>query len=403
MPRFPFGPLRAGLAVVRDATRICLDLFKIMVPILIAVKILKELGWITYLAKPLAPLMGLVGLPPECGLTFATAMANNLYAALAVHAALVPSMPPLSVAQATVLGTMMLISHNLFVEGAIAQKCGAGFWGQVVLRVGAGFACGGLLWLVFSTGGWLAEPAPLLFVPAPDDGSLLTWALGELKNLGLVWAVISCLVGLMRLLERLGVTRLFEIALVPFLGLMGIGRAAATITVIGLVMGLAYGGGAHPARGAKGPGGPARRLFGPEPHEPVPRPDRGHPADVPDRREFVGHLCRAAGVFPGRGGGAVATGAAGGPHPGGGLTAGPNRGMRWAMFADWLALKSWRVPCACLCARWPWPAPWAGPSPPPPWTRPSRPWCAGWPPTACPKTGCAGCFPGPSWRIRPGP
>jgi hypothetical protein len=47
----------------------------------------------------------------------------------------------------------------------------------------------------------------------------------------------------MRLLEALGVTRLFETALLPFLRLMGIGGGAATITVIGLVMGLAYGGG----------------------------------------------------------------------------------------------------------------------------------------------------------------
>ena len=236
-------PLRAAATVVADATRICLDLFKIMVPILIAVKILKELGWITYLAKPLAPLMGFVGLPPECGLTWATAMANNLYAALAVHAALVPSMPALSIAQATVLATMILIAHNLFVEGAIAKKCGVGFWGQVALRLSGGYACGALLWTVFRAGDLFATPAPLLFTPSAADASLAAWALGELKNLGLVFCVITALVGLMRVLESLRVTRLFELLLRPFLRLMGIGPAAATITVIGLVMGLAYGGG----------------------------------------------------------------------------------------------------------------------------------------------------------------
>ena len=59
----------------------------------------------------------------------------------------------------------------------------------------------------------------------------------------MIYVVIACLVGLMRALDALGVTRLFEAALLPFLRLMGIGGGAATITVIGLVMGLAYGGG----------------------------------------------------------------------------------------------------------------------------------------------------------------
>jgi len=226
-----------------DAARICLDLFKVMVPILIGVKILKELGWIAYLAKPLAPLMGLVGLPPECGLTWATAIANNLYAALAVHAALAPATSPLTVAQATVIATMMLIAHNIFVEGAIAKRCGVGFWGQAVLRLAGGLACGALLHGVFSALGVFTNPAPLLFTPPAGDAGLGVWALSELKNLGMIYGVIAALVGLMRLLDSLGVTRLFEVALMPFLRLMGIGGAAATITVIGLVMGLAYGGG----------------------------------------------------------------------------------------------------------------------------------------------------------------
>ncbi len=239
----PASLARAAFAVVADAVRICRDLFMVMIPILVAVKVLKELGLVGYLAKPLAPIMGLVGLPPECGLTWATAIANNLYAGLAVHAALVPSMPALTVAQATVLATMMLVGHNIFVEGAIAKKCGVGFWGQTVLRLAGALACGALLQGTFGALHLFTEPAPLLFTPTPDDLSLAAWALGEVKNLGLIFCVITALVGLMRLLGALGVTRLFEIVLLPFLCFMGIGGAAATITVIGLVMGLAYGGG----------------------------------------------------------------------------------------------------------------------------------------------------------------
>ncbi|MGE4536833.1 MAG: hypothetical protein AB7D37_07130 [Desulfovibrio sp.] len=242
--QFRLAQLPAQAAkVAKDAARICLDLFKVMVPILIGVKILKELGLITLLAKPLAPVMGLVGLPPECGLTWATAIANNLYAALAVHAALVPTMAPLTVAQATVIATMMLVAHNIFVEGAIAKKCGVGFTGQAVLRLTGALACGALLHGLFAGLDLFTEPAPLLFTPSAADAGLPAWAWGEVKNLAMIYCVIASLVGLMRLLDGLGVTRLFEVALMPFLRLMGIGRAAATITVIGLVMGLAYGSG----------------------------------------------------------------------------------------------------------------------------------------------------------------
>jgi len=242
--RVAFSALpRAAQSVAVDAARICLDLFKVMIPILIGVKILKELGWIVYLAKPLAPLMGMLGLPPECGLTWATAIANNLYAALAVHAALATDMGPLTVAQTTVLATIMLICHNIFVEGAIAKRCGVGFCGQAFLRLSGGLFCGLLLHGVFTMFGLFTNPAPQLFTPPEGDAGLGLWALGELKNLGLIYLVIASLVGLMRFLDSLGVSRLFEVALRPFLRLMGIGSEAATITVIGLVMGLAYGGG----------------------------------------------------------------------------------------------------------------------------------------------------------------
>ena len=45
-----------------DIFKITLDLYKIMIPVIIAVKILEELGGIKYIAYALSPLMQLVGL-----------------------------------------------------------------------------------------------------------------------------------------------------------------------------------------------------------------------------------------------------------------------------------------------------------------------------------------------------
>ncbi|WP_243311259.1 hypothetical protein [Fundidesulfovibrio agrisoli] len=241
------------VAVVRDAVRVSLDLFKVMVPIIILVKVLQTMGAVDYIAAPVEPLMELVGLPAGLGLAWATAMLSSIYSGLVVFYALAPSMGPLSQAQVTVLGVLMLIAHNLLVEGQVTKRCGVSFFGQNLLRVFGALGCAWILHAILEGGGYLAQPARILLAPQPQDASLAGWALGELKNLGWIFLVILALMALMRALNAVGATRLFEAALEPFLRLMGIGRKAATVTVIGMTMGLAYGGGLiiHEAQSGK--------------------------------------------------------------------------------------------------------------------------------------------------------
>ena len=236
-------PVSALAGVVRDAVRVSLALFKVMVPIIILVKVLQEFGAIEYLAAPLGPVMEFLGLPVGMGLAWATAMLSNIYSGLIVFQALAAQSPPLSQAQVTVLGVLMLIAHNLLVEGQVTKRCGVSFLGQNLLRVGGGLACAWLLHLVFSAWGLFSAPAVMLWLPPKPAATLLGWALGEAKNLGYIFLVILTLMGLMRLLNALGLTRFLEMLLAPFLKLMGIGPKAATVTVIGMTMGLAYGGG----------------------------------------------------------------------------------------------------------------------------------------------------------------
>ncbi len=229
--------------LLRDSARVSLALFKVMVPIIILVKALKEFGAIDILAAPLGPVMELIGLPAGLGLVWATAMLSNIYSGLAVFHALAPGLGTITQAQVTVLGVLMLIAHNLLVEGQVTKGCGVSFWGQNALRVGCGLACAWMLNAVLSAGGFLSDPAVLLWKPPADAPTLLGWAYGEAKNLGLIFLVILGLMGLMRALNALGLTRLFEVLLTPLLKLLGIGPTAATVTVVGMTMGLAYGGG----------------------------------------------------------------------------------------------------------------------------------------------------------------
>ncbi|EMG35883.1 hypothetical protein PCS_03366 [Desulfocurvibacter africanus PCS] len=236
--------LGASLArIVRDSLRISLELFKIMVPVVIAVKILQELGAIAWLARPLAPLMGLVGLPAETGLVWATAMLNNIYSGILVFASL-PLAEPLSVAQVTVLSTMILVAHGLPVELRIAQRSGTRLGFQLGLRFLGALAFGAILHTTYSSLDVLQEPARMLWQPAAQtDTSLTAWAIGQTRNFASIFLIILGLVAFVRLLERIRATEAMNRVLGPLLRLLGIGPTASTITIVGLTMGLSYGGG----------------------------------------------------------------------------------------------------------------------------------------------------------------
>ncbi|AMK11479.1 nucleoside recognition domain-containing protein [Pseudodesulfovibrio indicus] len=229
--------------LVRDAASASYQLFKIMVPILILVKILQELDLIKYLAWPLEPVMGLLGLPAEMGLVWASAIINNIYTGMIVLAQLSGD-APLTAAQATIIGVLMLVAHGLPVEAAIADRSGARFLFQCCSRMVGAFVLAWLLHHIYTATGALDQPAVMLFQPAQTDAASLTdWGVGQLLNLASIACIIFVLMTLMRLLSAIGVIALMNRLLRPVLKLIGIGPKGSAITVIGLTMGLSYGGG----------------------------------------------------------------------------------------------------------------------------------------------------------------
>ncbi|MFP3928252.1 MAG: DMT family transporter [Desulfobacteraceae bacterium] len=233
-------------SLIKEALSVSYHLFKIMIPVLVAVKILKELGLIEYLAVPLRPVMGVVGLPAEMGLVWATAMLNNIYSSIIVLLALVED-APLNTAQATVLGTMILVAHTLPVELKIAQASGARLLFQAFVRIGGAMFIGWALNLAYSGLGVLQGPAKILVSPeaagGPADHTLLSWAAREAMNLVSIFGIIVGLLIMMRILTRLRIIDLMNRLLRPVLGLMGIGPKASAIAIIGITLGISYGGG----------------------------------------------------------------------------------------------------------------------------------------------------------------
>jgi hypothetical protein len=230
-------------SILAQALGICAKLFKIMIPIIVGVKILQELNAIQYVAVPLEPIMQTVGLPASMGLVWATAMVNTLYAAMVVFFSLSADMS-LTVAQVTVLCTMMLVAHALPLEGKIAQKSGVRFGFQVGFRILCAWIFGWLLHKFYSFSGYLDQPNVIFWKPEQTgDLGYLQWALDQAGNLVLIFGLICGLISIMRILQALRITDLLIWLLKPLLRLLGIGKEAGTITIVGMTMGLAYGGG----------------------------------------------------------------------------------------------------------------------------------------------------------------
>lgn len=217
-------------------------LVKIMVPTLILVRVLAELGVVQWLSVLLGPLMHLVGLPSDMGLVWATALLTNIYTAMAVYFELSAS-NPMSVAQVSVLASMILVGHALIVEGAIASKAGVRWPVTLLTRLGGALLLGGLLNLSYQLTDSLQQPAKLMWQPKAQAEGWLAWVYQQTETLIAVFFVIAALIITLRMLRLLGIERLMHWLLDPVLRFIGVGKAAANTTVIGITLGLSFGGG----------------------------------------------------------------------------------------------------------------------------------------------------------------
>ena len=223
-----------------------LDLFwtlaKIMVPVVVAVRVLDQLGAIEWIGVALGPVMEVVGLPGVTGLVFAKAVFTGLYTAMVVFAGVAPALD-LTVAQVTVLGAMMLLGHALPIELRIAQQAGARMRAMGALRLGGAVAIGWLLHQVYSRFNLLQKPNRMLWQPPEQDPSWTSWALGEARNLAYILAILVVLLLALKLLRKMGITELLTRLLRPALRTLGMSDEAAPVTIVGMTLGLGYGGG----------------------------------------------------------------------------------------------------------------------------------------------------------------
>ena len=220
-----------------------LTLMKIMVPALVFIKILEELGFITWFSKVLAPVMGIIGLPGGAGLVWATTLLTGIYMGLVVFFTQL-DFNAFTAMQASILGSLMLFGHALIVEGAIAKKVGVDWLLTFLLRMGGAFIFGLLIYKTCHYFDLLQQPVKLNYIPSIEAGnSWSDWIVGQLYNLLIIYLILAGLILLLEIMEKTGINKFIQKMLAPVLGAIGIGKAATSLTLIGMTIGLSFGGG----------------------------------------------------------------------------------------------------------------------------------------------------------------
>ena len=229
-------------SLVKDTAKSALGLYKIMIPISIAVKLLQYLGWINILGDVLAPLMKMLGLPGACGIIWATTMVTNIYGGMMTFYSLAMS-SSLTTAQVSILCSLMLMAHALPIELQIARKAGCRLWLMFLIRFGFGLVTGIVMFQLLQFTVYLQEQNVVQWKPElMNDPTLFEWFVGEIKKYIVVFFVVMALLFVMRVLKKTGALEKFSNGLKPILGLMGINKEVIPMTVIGLSLGILYGG-----------------------------------------------------------------------------------------------------------------------------------------------------------------
>jgi hypothetical protein len=221
---------------------ICIPLYKILIPFIFIIKILEEIGIIKIISNFFEPVVQLMGLPAELGIVWVTAIIINVYAGIVVFVNVVPTLD-LTVAQITVLTLIILIAHNILVESSVSRAAGVSFFYAAFLRIGMAFIAGLILSRIYSNFGFLQEKFSLVLEQQAVHADYYSWIKGQIKNLIYIFVIICILVFSLNFLKAIGVEKLIRKLLERPLKIMGISPSAINIIIVGLTIGIQFGGG----------------------------------------------------------------------------------------------------------------------------------------------------------------
>ena len=213
-------------------------LLKIILPISLLVRFLDYFGALAFIAQFLDPVFLHLGLPGSTAIIFITSIFLPLYAPLAIIMSMAVTLREL-----TILALMCQIAHSLPVESAIQSKTGTSFWSMFALRIVVSILVGILLNLILP-----ADMGMPVFVKVDAEAMtsvvdvLVLWLKGSVQMALLIFAIITVLNVIYKVLEQHNLITKLSKAIEPVLRFFGLPASTGFLWLIGYIVGLAYGG-----------------------------------------------------------------------------------------------------------------------------------------------------------------
>lgn len=228
--------------IFQETTKIFWILFKVILPVVIVIRALELIGAIPFLAKFLEPLTSFIGIDGSLGLVWMAAILVNIYAGLAAFASL-QAIFDYSVAETTILGLIILIAHSLPIEVAIAKKSRISWIFNLSFRFINAIVAGKILNLIFTKYELFNEPNQSVLQVPNELVSNFEWATLQIQNFFIIFLIIFFIISIINVFKSLGVWSLIiNIMKIP-LSYLGMSEKVANIILIGLTLGISFGGG----------------------------------------------------------------------------------------------------------------------------------------------------------------
>ena len=228
--------------IVHESSKIFWVLFKVILPIVIIIRLLELTGAIPYLSKFLEPLTSFIGIDGSLGLVWMAAILVNIYAGMAAFASL-QSIFYYSVAETTILGLIILIAHSLPIEVAIARKSRVSGLFNLLFRFINAVIAGKILNYIFIKFDLFNEKNQSILEIPEKITSNLDWLILQSKNFFIIFLIIFLIISTINILKFIGLWQfIINILRIP-LSYLGMSEKVANIILIGLTLGISFGGG----------------------------------------------------------------------------------------------------------------------------------------------------------------
>ncbi|MBQ0123238.1 MAG: nucleoside recognition protein [Bacteroidales bacterium] len=222
--------------IIPSTTKTCIWIIKITVGVSFAMMLLKYFNILPYISDFISPVFSIFGLPGSTALAFVSGYCVNVYSAIAVMTSL-----DLDWRAITILSTMVMAAHSMFLETPVLKKTGVSGVRMVAVRTLSAFVLGVGLNLVLPGEATLDASAAAVAERGAFLPQLGAWVLSTLKLVVMMICIIYALNVLQRVLQEFGIIDKIAKVFKPLMKVFGLPEGTVFLWIVANVIGLGYG------------------------------------------------------------------------------------------------------------------------------------------------------------------